>query len=451
MQAIILAAGNGEKIAPFNITRPKSMIPVGNKPIIHHILEGLSKTSIRDIIIVVGKLGKQIINYVEKIKENLNLNIKYVEQKYLSGTADALLTAEPYIKDDILLVYGDIILDKANFKEMLKFFQNNTIDGVVGYIKPKIEEYGFGLSLKEDNVKKIEWWGGSDGRVAGIYIFKKDLLNFVKINPGIMKDSTIGIMPPLESELNQSINDMINEKKKIKGFEIKGYYEDVDFPWQIIYANLKYYQFLSSTLKNIIIDEGGYVSEKARIKAPIYVGKNSYIGDNVLITKPLFLGKNTRIDNGATVDGGIIGDDTVIENYSYTRAVIGNNVKIGHGAEVFGVVFDKVYIIHYSEVAGVIGENTDIGAATVVGTWRFDSEKQVISVKGKKFIGESVAYIGDYCRTGVNAILMPGVRVGPYSIVGPGVILYKDLPPYKMILAKQEYVEKDWGPNKYGW
>ncbi len=46
---------------------------------------------------------------------------------------------------------------------------------------------------------------------------------------------------------------------------------------------------------------------------------------------------------------------------------------------------------------------------------------------------------------------MLGVRIGPYSIVGPGVILYKDLSPYKMILAKQEYVEKDWGPNKYGW
>ncbi|MEM3258262.1 MAG: nucleoside-diphosphate-sugar pyrophosphorylase, partial [Thermoproteota archaeon] len=93
----------------------------------------------------------------------------------------------------------------------------------------------------------------------------------------------------------------------------------------------------------------------------------------------------------------------------------------------------------------------DIGAATVCGTLRFDDEKTIVEVKGKKLIGENVAFIGDYCRTGVNAILMPGVRVGPYSIVGPGVILYEDLEPYKIVLAKQELVKKDWGPNKYGW
>ncbi len=57
MKAVILAAGKGEKILPFSYTRPKTMIPIGNKPIIQHILEGLKNTSIEEAIIVVGHLG----------------------------------------------------------------------------------------------------------------------------------------------------------------------------------------------------------------------------------------------------------------------------------------------------------------------------------------------------------------------------------------------------------
>lgn len=152
-----------------------------------------------------------------------------------------------------------------------------------------------------------------------------------------MRDSSIGIMPPLESELNQSINDMIKDDREIGAFRVEGYYEDIDFPQQIIHANIKYYEQLSSNLKKTIIEEGGYISDKARVKAPVYVGKNSYIGDNVIINNPLFVSENTRIDNGAIIEGGIIGNNTLIENYCYIRAVIGNHAKIGHGAEVFGV------------------------------------------------------------------------------------------------------------------
>ena len=43
------------------------------------------------------------------------------------------------------------------------------------------------------------------------------------------------------------------------------------------------------------------------------------------------------------------------------------------------------------------------------------------------------------------------VKVGAYSCVGPGVILYEDLPERKVILARQELVIKEWGPERYGW
>ena len=43
-------------------------------------------------------------------------------------------------------------------------------------------------------------------------------------------------------------------------------------------------------------------------------------------------------------------------------------------------------------------------------------------------VGASATYMGDYCRTGVNAMIMPGTKIGSYSVIGPGVILNENVP-----------------------
>ena len=105
-------------------------------------------------------------------------------------------------------------------------------------------------------------------------------------------------------------------------------------------------------------------------------------------------------------------------------------------------------------MAGVFGSATDIGAATVCGTLRFDDRDTHIQVNGRYEVpayGANATYMGDYCRTGVNAIIMPGRRIGSYSIVGPGVVLYEDVPSKTIITVKQELIKRPWGPEKYGW
>ena len=56
----------------------------------------------------------------------------------------------------------------------------------------------------------------------------------------------------------------------------------------------------------------------------------------------------------------------------------------------------------------------------------------------------------DYCRTGVNAIIMPGKKIGSYSVVGPGVIFlkisYEDVPSKTIVLTKQELIKRPWSP-----
>lgn len=451
MKGVILAAGRGEKAAPYSLSRPKPMIPVGNKPIVRHILEGFRAAGISEVVVVLGYLGQQVRGYIESVKDEFNFDVRYAYQSEPTGTADALLKAMEYTGDDSLLVaYGDVVAAPENYVRLVDVFEKNRFAVVT--VSRRIHSSDLAVDVEDSGrVRALRWWGGGRFRVAGLFGFSVEALKYVECNPGVMRSSSVGVMPPLEAELAQSVDFMAASGRTVAAVEVEGYYEDVDFPWSILHANMEYYEYMASRLKENILRRDARISSRAKIKAPVYVGEGSYIGDGVVVSRPLFMGRDSHIDNGVVVEGGMVGDNTILENYCYVKAVVGSHVRIGHAAEVFGVVFDRTHIVHYSEVAGVIGENVDIGAATVVGTLRFDSEKQTVVVKGKRFKAESVAFIGDYCRTGVNATIMPGVRVGPYSVVGPGVVLYEDLEPGKMILVKQEYVKRDWGPHRYGW
>jgi bifunctional UDP-N-acetylglucosamine pyrophosphorylase/glucosamine-1-phosphate N-acetyltransferase len=176
-----------------------------------------------------------------------------------------------------------------------------------------------------------------------------------------------------------------------------------------------------------------------------------------VIQGDIWLADGAQIDNGAILGGPVIvGRDTIVRDYSYIGAysTLGAKGIYGHGAEFGGVALDTVYCYHYCEIAGVVGEAVDFGAATVCGNLRFDDGRTMWRVKGRAEMpahGANLAYFGDFCRTGVNAIIMPGRRIGVYSVVGAGVIAYDDVPDRQLVTVKQELVTRPWGPEKYGW
>jgi bifunctional UDP-N-acetylglucosamine pyrophosphorylase/glucosamine-1-phosphate N-acetyltransferase len=119
-----------------------------------------------------------------------------------------------------------------------------------------------------------------------------------------------------------------------------------------------------------------------------------------------------------------------------------------------GVMLDGSFLFHYCEIMGVVGQRVDIGAATVCGTLRFDDGDTIHTIRGRRErpdFGANGAYFGDFSRTGVNVITMPGVKIGAYSCVGAGIVVYEDIPSRKLVLLKQELVYRDWGPERYGW
>ena len=461
--AIVLAAGLGRKVWPYGEFRQKCTIPVANKPIVRRVVENLLAAGCQRIVVVVGHHAQQVRGALADIP-----NTVFVTQHSLDGTVSAVLTAREHLEDQpYLVVYGDTVTTAENLRNFISAFRSNNVEAAA-LVQPLGDEdasdwlcAGIGTTdVENGSVFKLNGIeghprGGSH-RLCGVYAFESCATPYLLRNPGIVTRVPVGGMPPPESEIAQSLQLMVEDGRTVLAVETADFFVDVDKPWHVLEANNRCVDYLTKQVTADHIEAGAKISDAAEINGHVVLGKNSVIGPRVVVNGTLIAGANNNITNGAILHGNIfVGDQCRISDYcDVGSSAIGNRCIIGHGAEMAGVLFDKVYLYHYCEMSGVFGCATDIGAATVCGTLRFDDKDTPIQVEGRYEVppyGANATYMGDYCRTGVNAIIMPGRRIGSYSVVGPGVILYDDVPSKTMVMAKQELITKPWGPERYGW
>ena len=115
MLAVILAAGQGLRLRPHTETTPKTMIKVGGKPIIVHILESLPD-SVDRIVVVVGYLKEQITEYLGEAWNGIP--IEYIEQAPLNGTGSAIHQIKERVSEPFLVVNGDDLYSKEDLTQL---------------------------------------------------------------------------------------------------------------------------------------------------------------------------------------------------------------------------------------------------------------------------------------------------------------------------------------------
>ncbi len=182
--AIIADAGRGTRFLPTTKTVAKSLIPVGNKPILLWVLEEIKNSGIKDVIIVANKYNfsalsnfveydKDLLDYLkDKNKEHLlteylqiiqELNIEIVIQPKVMGygTGAPLLTVASIVgNQDFVYIYGDDLVfykDAGILKQMLSAIERHKDIDVVGVnavqTMPKQEISKYGVIKPEDRLE----------------------------------------------------------------------------------------------------------------------------------------------------------------------------------------------------------------------------------------------------------------------------------------------------------
>ncbi|MGD0780950.1 MAG: bifunctional sugar-1-phosphate nucleotidylyltransferase/acetyltransferase [Dehalococcoidales bacterium] len=369
-QAVILAAGEGQRLKPFTVTRPKAMISIADKPILQFIIESLALNGIRDIILVVGYRKEQVFDYLGS-GEQFGVNIAYVTQAQQLGTAHALMQVKDIVKGDFLVLPGDNLIEAptiADFAEiapaavLVKRVNDPVRYGVVNIERGKIK--GIVEKPKE---------AGSNLVNTGIYAFTKDVFDY-----------TENVL-----DIPDVLNNMLAEGYAFKAVETGGTWLDVVYPWDVISLN-------NAILQNIEVALGGTIEDGAIVKGKVMIGEGTVIRAGSCIYGPAVIGRGCDVGPHVCVmPSTSIGDNVVLGAFTQIKnSVIGNDVNMGPGCFISDSVIDKGCVIK--------GRFTALGGPSEV---RVNDESPTINVG---------VIMGEDCKIESNVTAQPGVIVGNY-------------------------------------
>lgn len=162
MKIVIMAGGKGTRIAQVNATVPKPMIPIEGKPILEYQIETFKNQGYTDIILIVGHMGNVIQEYFGDGAE-FGVQISYIIEEQPLGTAGALYFLKDEIKDDFLLLNGDIIFD-VNIQKFLEYHcKQGTVATILTH--PNSHPYDSGIIIADEKKRVINWLHKEDERL----------------------------------------------------------------------------------------------------------------------------------------------------------------------------------------------------------------------------------------------------------------------------------------------
>jgi UDP-N-acetylglucosamine diphosphorylase/glucosamine-1-phosphate N-acetyltransferase len=399
LKAVILAAGEGNRMRPLTSNRPKVMLPIANRPIMEHLLIEVKEAGIRDFIFVVGYCDQQVREYFGK-GERWGVSIDYSEQRKQLGTADAIRMAEGVVDGNFLVINGDVIIGRGDIQQ-LKTKKHHTM-GVIEVKDPR------GLGMVELSGGKVvniyEKTEPPPGLMAntGLYLFTPEIFKAI---------AQTEKSPRGEYEITDSLKLLMGMKNGLHYQELKSWL-DLSYPWDLLRAN-------ESLLARLEPRNLGTVEANAVLKGAVAIGKD------------------TVIKSGAYIEGPvIIGEKCVIGPNCYIRpsTAIGDGCHIGAGVEVKNSIIMKGSKIPHLNYVGdsVIGEGCNLGAGTKIANLRLD--KGDIRIGGidtrRRKLG---AIIGDNVETGINASINVGSIIGDKTFIGPGALAHGVIKPGSQI------------------
>ena len=387
-QAVVLAAGEGKRLRPLTYTRPKCMIELAGKPILHHVLANLKEAGVKKAVIIVKYKEEVIRNYFSQ--NNLGIQIEFISQGKKYGTAAAFAESKGKTDSTFFAIAGDVISTSKALKELA-----NSHEGKISALLKEVEnpeQYGI-AEVQNGFISKFAEKPKNPPKKAlvncSLYIMEPEIFTVLDSVP----KSTRG-----EYEMTDVI-----KSEKTKAIITKEYWLDMGMPWQLFNAN----EFLLSQMK----EKKGKI-ENSTIKGKIIMAEGSQILDSY-VEGPLYLGKNS-----------------VIGPHAYIRGTtsIGNNCHIGDSTTVKNsIIFENVNAKHLAYIGdSVVGANCNFGAGTQIANYRFDSgtitaklEEVIVDTQRKK-LG---AIIGDDVKMGVLSSVMPGKMIGNNCWIGAGAVI----------------------------
>ncbi len=230
MKAVILAGGLGTRLQPYTTFLPKPMLPLGEKPILEHLIEWTRKNGVRSIVLCVSYLRKTIEDYFEDGKR-FGVSIEYAISDKPLATAGQLKTAEKFIDDTFVCMYGDSIFD-FSLRNMIKQHQQKK-----AFVTMSLYEYKTNLAYGVIETAK-------NGRVLS-WNEKPEIKANINMGCYVMEPKVMDLIPKNKPYgMDDVIKKAMIRKKLINSFVTKKGFTDIGNKTTYKKANQEYLQKL---------------------------------------------------------------------------------------------------------------------------------------------------------------------------------------------------------------
>lgn len=327
MKAVVMAGGEGSRLRPLTLGRPKPMIPLVNKPVLSHILDLLRRHGITDVVMTLQYLAAQVKDYYGD-GSNFGMNIEYSVEDVPLGTAGSVRKAMGLINDTFLVISGDALTDfdlgslvdfhramGAAATMMLSRVQNPLEYGVV-----QTDEVGRVVQFYE----KPGWSEVmSDTVNTGIYVVEPEVMSLIEGD----------VVCDFSHDL---FRQMIQEERPLYGYVAEGYWTDIGeidaymrASNDILHGNVEVAPLGTHIGGNIWTGGEVEIAPDAQLYGPIYLGSGVKIKGGVVVQGPAVIRDNTVVDTGARIEHSILWRNSYIgERVEIRGALVGMQCSI---------------------------------------------------------------------------------------------------------------------------
>ena len=312
-KAMVMAAGVGSRLDPLTQSVPKPLVPVLNRPVMDILLEKLKSCGIQKVVANTYYLAEKI---EERYKKSCPVDIEFVHETELSGTAGGVKKCEYFFEDceNFLVVSADGFHD-ADLGRIISAHEQSGCIATMAVMPVDIEEvseYGVVVANTDFHVTEFQEKppvseAKSNCINTGIYVFNKRIFDYIPENTKY--DFAKNVFPSL-----------LEAGEEINTYKIYNYWSDIGTLSQYLQSNK------DALMRKVMVSGVDIIN---KYNAKYVVGENTILPENVKIYDACIIGSNCKIGENATLKNVILWDGVEIaEGITLENVVVANNTIV---------------------------------------------------------------------------------------------------------------------------
>ena len=332
MQALVLVGGEGTRLRPLTLTRPKPALTLVDRPFIQFMVDWLARHGVTEIVMACG-YGADDLRAALGDSVPGGPAIRYLDEPEPLGTAGPIRLAADHglLGERFLVVNGDVLTDLDLTAHLAAHEERDAVASLALY--PVDDPSSYGLVRREP-----------DGMVHG-FLEKPDPaeIDTDEVNAGayVLERVVVDLIPPgravsIEREIFPRL-----VGQGLYGLRLDGYWMDIGTPERYLQAS---WDILTGAVETEVaarvdagalgVDEHAEVDGAAVLEAPVLIESGANVGAAAIGPRAV-VGEDCEVADGARISGSVlharcrVGADAVVED-----SILGAGVEVGEGAEI---------------------------------------------------------------------------------------------------------------------